>query len=108
MPNDPIVTELKEYLGDKFKKLPAPKKKELVTSYSKKRKSDSIYFWWFLSLHYAYLHKWWLFFLFLITISGFGVWWVIDLFRLSTILREYNKNVAINLLAGANQHDVQL
>lgn len=49
-------------------------------------------------LHYAYLGKVWLTLIFLITFGGFGLWWVVDVFRVFGMVREHNRSVAIQVL----------
>lgn len=90
--------ELEIFLGNRLNKLEKEKKLALTETYSQQRKTPLIYFWWFFNFHYLYVRKWWLFVLFILTFAGVGIWWVIDLFRLNTILREYNKNLAEELL----------
>jgi hypothetical protein len=46
--------------------------------------------WFFFGLHYAYLGKWKLQFLYWITIGGMGVWSIIDLFTLSKRIAVHN------------------
>jgi hypothetical protein len=96
--DESIKLELKEYLGKDYHGLSKQKKLQLLELYTKSRKTEAIYIFWFLNLHYAYVGKWWSLTLFILTIGGFGVWWLIDLFRLTIILREYNKTKAVELL----------
>lgn len=49
-------------------------------------------------LHYAYLGRVWLTLLFLFTMGGFGLWWLIDIFRVFSMVRERNRSVAIQVL----------
>ena len=48
--------------------------------------------------HYFYIGKVWMNLLFWITLGGFFFWWFIDLFRVSEMVRDYNKTVAIGVL----------
>ncbi len=102
MPVD-IEKELVEYLGQEYISLSAPNKSKLSQLYKKYRRGDAIYFWWFFNFHYAYVKKWKLCVLFVLTFGAIGVWWLIDLFRLNTILREYNVTKAKELLKNLNQ-----
>jgi hypothetical protein len=79
--------------------MPANKQEEFLEEYHRKAKSVGIaYLLWFLGLHYAYVGKWGLLVLFLLTF-GFGlIWWIIDLFRVYGIIINYNKDVAIDVL----------
>ncbi len=44
----------------------------------------------FAGAHYAYLNKWGLQIVFWITFGGLGIWWLIDLFRLSNMVYNFN------------------
>ena len=48
--------------------------------------------------HYAYLGRVWLTLLFLFTMGGFGIWWLIDIFRVFSLVRERNRSVALQVL----------
>ena len=75
--------------------------KAFLTEFQKVKKSGFVAFllWWvFPSWHYFYIGKVWVNLLFWITFGGIGFWWVIDMFRLSGLVREYNKTVAISVL----------
>jgi len=72
-----------------------------LMEFQKKRKSGFVAFllWCvFPAWHYFYVCKVWVNLLFWLTFGGFGIWWVIDLFRLTGLVREYNKIVAIAVL----------
>lgn len=47
--------------------------------------------------HYAYLGKWGLQFLFWFTAGGVGVWWLIDLFLLSSKVNNHNALIAAQI-----------
>lgn len=49
-------------------------------------------------LHYAYLGRVWLTLFFLFTMGGFGIWWLIDIFRVFGMVRDRNRSVAIQVL----------
>lgn len=72
-----------------------------LAEFRKKRKSAFLAFLLFMSIpsfHYFYLGKVWLNLIFWATMGGFGVWWLIDLFRVLGMVREYNKSVGIQVL----------
>jgi len=48
--------------------------------------------------HYLYLRKIGLQILYWLTGGGFGIWWLIDLFRMPKLVREYNEQVAEDAL----------
>lgn len=89
--------ELLLYLGDDYKQSDEDLKDQMRIAYANRRKSKVIYLWWFLNLHYAYVRLWLWLVAFLLTLGGFGVWWLVDLFRIPTILETYNKNLARGL-----------
>jgi hypothetical protein len=94
---DPVRVELEGFLGKDFQLLSLEKKTNLAESYKKKKKTDFIILFWVFSFHYAYVGKWAMFLLFFLTLGGLGLWWVIDFFRLDTILLRYNKEIAKKL-----------
>ena len=75
--------------------------KAFLAEFRKKRKSTFIASWLMLFIpcfHYFYLGKIWLNLIFWGTLGGFGLLWLIDVFRLGGMVREYNKSVAICVL----------
>ena len=44
----------------------------------------------FAGAHYAYLNKWGTQVLFWITFGGLGIWWLIDIFRITLMVHEFN------------------
>ena len=55
-----------------------------------KSKGLAYLFWFLFGAHYAYLWKWGTQILFWITLGGFGVWTLIDLFTLGGKVETYN------------------
>lgn len=51
-----------------------------------------------LGWHYAYLKKWGLQALCLVTLWGLLLWWIVDWFRVPALVREYNKDLSVELL----------
>jgi hypothetical protein len=92
-----IEDELEEFLGENFTGLAQEKRLEFFKLYKKHRKTEAIYVYWFFNLHYAYVKKWLVFIVFIFTFGGLCLWWLLDLFRLNTILKEYNSNKAKEL-----------
>ena len=91
------MRELEGFLSSKYRTLSNARKEELLNIYSKKRKTQVITIFWLFGFHYAYVGRWKLFFLYFFTIQGLLLWWIIDLFRLDTILEKYNKKKAEEL-----------
>jgi len=44
----------------------------------------------FAGAHYAYLNRWGTQVLFWITFGGLGIWWLIDIFRMSEMVHDFN------------------
>jgi TM2 domain-containing membrane protein YozV len=64
--------------------------------YEKKKKKKSVAWvvWLFLGWHYLYTGKVGLQFAFWFTLGGFGVWWFVDFFRIPSIVRSANEQIA--------------
>ncbi|WP_205502100.1 TM2 domain-containing protein [Rufibacter psychrotolerans] len=77
-------------LQQEFYRLYLAKQKSVLLAYG---------LWVFFGLHYAYVNKWGIQFLFWITAGGLGVWWFIDLFRIPKMVRRYNHAQAMQVLA---------
>ena len=61
---------------------------------SKIKSTGSAYlFWFFFGLHYAYLGKWGVQFLYWFTLGGLGIWSLIDLFTMSDKVNTYNASI---------------
>ncbi len=58
-----------------------------------KSKGLAYFFWFFFGLHYAYLGKWGIQFLYWITVGGLGVWVLIDLFTLGGKVERHNNEI---------------
>lgn len=74
-----------------------------VDEFNRQRKSvGTAFVFWILGsllgLHYLYFKKPLLWILFIFTMGGFMIWWLIDAFRISGIVKNHNKTVALNVL----------
>lgn len=79
--------------------LPPGKKAEFIIRYSSELKTQGMLVLLFLlSCHYWYLNSWKLQLLYWLTAGGFGLWTLLDMFRLSNMLREYNNELAAKTL----------
>ena len=93
---DNIRNQLPEAVIRKLSSMDELTQEAFLTEFKKKKKSTLMAFvllWIFPSWHYFYLGKVWVNLLFWITFGGF-----IDIFRISGMVREYNKTVAIGVL----------
>lgn len=80
--------------------LSAAKQQEFVEEFTRKSKSVGVAYvlWLLLGWHYAYLGKWGIQFLYWVTVGGLFVWAFIDLFRIPGLVRDFNKDVAVDVL----------
>lgn len=71
-----------------------------LDEYLRRRKSEVVAYilWLFLGWHYIYLRKWLTQILFWGTLGGLFVWWFIDFFRIPNLVKDYNRDVAIQVL----------
>ncbi len=96
---------LSDYLSpstiNEVSKLDKEKQEKVINLFlsEKKKKSTGIILALF-GLHYIYLGKWLLLFLFAITFGGIYIWWIIDIFRVAGMVREANDKLMYKLIAG--------
>lgn len=64
-----------------------------------KMKSTGIAYlcWFLLGFHYGYIGKWGIQLLFWITFGGLGIWAIIDLFRIPSLIDTYNLNISTQI-----------
>src|SRR5579884_4011680 len=95
-----IADNLPAMVRNELGKLPAHRQEEFVEEYRRKAKSagPAYLLWLLLGWHYIYLRKWGIQFLFWLTLGGFFIWWIVDLFRIPGMVRDYNKDVAVDVL----------
>ncbi len=94
------VSELPKIVQIKLNKLTPLHKTAFIEEYERKKKSEGIAYLLYLltGWHYAYTKKWGLQILWTFTWGGFFVWAIIDLFRIPSIIRNYNKDLAIKIM----------
>jgi len=96
-----IADSLPSMVKNELAKLPAQKQEEFVEEYKRKAKSVGIAYLFLiviLAMHFGYLRKWGLQIVFWLTGGGFFIWWLIDLFRLAGLVKNYNKDVATDTM----------
>lgn len=73
---------------------------QFLEEFRRKEKSPGTTFvlWFFLGWHYAYLGKWGVQILYWRTLGGLWLWAIADLFRIPGLVRDYNKDVAVDVL----------
>jgi len=95
-----IMGDLPDVVRHELLKLPPQKQKGFVEEYRRKSKSlaPAYILWLLLGWHYIYFGKWGMQILFWITAGGLVFWWIVDAFRIPSMKRNYNKDVAIDVL----------
>ena len=94
-----IKHDLPTIVRSELGKMSAQKQEEFLEEYKRKQKSVGIgYLLWFLGFHYAYVGNWGLFVVYWLTLGGFFICTIIDLFRIPGIIRNYNQDVATDVL----------
>jgi TM2 domain-containing membrane protein YozV len=97
---DSIAKDLPAMVRSELVKLSAQKQQEFVEEYRRKAKTVGAgYLLWFLfGCHYLYLGKWAVQIFFWITVGGLWIWWIVDLFRVPRLVRNYNMDVSVDVL----------
>jgi hypothetical protein len=102
MPLIPIPSnlrrELSEALVRKLGDMDVLTQEAFIAEFSRKRKSIHVAFWMFvLGFHYFYLGRIALQIVFWFSFGGFGLWWLIDLFRSHGMVRERNQAISLQV-----------
>ena len=97
-----IADQLPSTVKTQLAKMTAEQQSQFVEEFKRKAKSKStgIALAILLGWHYAYLNRWGLQFLLWISCAlavGF-IWWFVDLFRVSGMITDWNKDVATEIL----------
>ena len=96
-----IADDLPSMVKNELAKMSPQKQSEFVEEFERKSKSLGIGYLFLvivLAMHYGYLRKWGLQIVFWLTGGGFAVWWIIDLFRLPALVKNYNKDIATDIM----------
>lgn len=94
---------LSDYLSpsaiNALSKLDKDKQEKIIALFlsEKKKKSTGVILALF-GLHYIYLGKWLLLFLFAITLGGIYIWWIVDIFRVSGMVTASNEKLIYKLM----------
>lgn len=88
------------FVRNELSNWPVNRQHEFLEEYSRKKKSVGLAYllWLLLGWHYAYVGKWGLLALYILSVGGFFVWMLIDIFRMPGIIREYNRDLATKTL----------
>ena len=96
-----VANNLPSMVRNELAKMSPQKQEEFVEEYNRKAKSVGIAYVFLilvLWMHYGYLRKWGLQIAFWLTAGGFGIWWLIDLFRVPGLVSSYNKDMATDTM----------
>jgi hypothetical protein len=94
-----ISAELSPAIQAKLASLDPVIQETFLAEFSHQRKSIHTAFWMFCAgLHYLYLGKIAVQLIFWCSFGGFGIWYMIDIFRCRGLIRERNRTVALKVL----------
>ena len=88
------------FVRNELSNWPVNRQSEFLEEYSRKKKSVGLAYllWFMVGWHYAYVGKWGLLALYILSVGGFFIWMLIDIFRVPGIVREYNRDLATKTL----------
>jgi hypothetical protein len=90
-----IAEKLSPMVQAEAKKLSTEKMAYFLEELQRRSKVTGIaYICWVVGLHYAYMERWSKLIIFWLTAGGFLVWWIADAFRMPSLIRDCNKDVA--------------
>lgn len=92
-----------EALDIAINQLPPESRRIYQSEYNRRAKSTGVAYacWLFLGLHYFYLGRTGTQILYWLTLGGFGLWALFDLFRLAGVVRDVNRDAKSNALVVA-------
>ena len=95
-----VAVNLPAVVRNSLAELPATRQEEFLEEYRRRAKSigPAYILWLLLGFHYIYQRKWGLQILFWLTLGGLWLWWIVDLFRMPGMVRDYNKDVATDVM----------
>lgn len=95
-----IADNLPSMVRSELTRLPIRQQDLFLEEFRRKAKSSGMayFLWFFFGCQYAYLGNWGIQILYWFTLGGLGLWAFIDLFRIAGMVRNYNKDVAVDVL----------
>jgi hypothetical protein len=84
---------------NKYNAMPPELQEAFNQEYNKRKKSyKTAIILTLINLQYIYLGKWLLFLLYIITCAGLGIWWIVDLCRMKSVIKTHNQSATIEAL----------
>jgi hypothetical protein len=96
-----LVQQLPLSVGVQLSQMPQVAQEEFFHLYTSQARSTSVSYILHLLVmgtHYAYLNKWISQLFYWLTAGGFGLWWLIDLARIPSMVQKYNNQVAETIM----------
>ena len=95
-----IAWTIPAMVRSELRNMPPEKQRQFLEEYTRRAKrTSSGYLRWLVGFHYAYVRKWGVqLSLFLVTLGALWMWWIVDFFRIPSLVDNYNKDVAISVL----------
>lgn len=94
-----LMDQIPPMVKSELAKLSPQKQTEFLHEFGRKAKSTGVgLLLAIIGLHYAYLGKWGMQIIFWLTGGGFFIWWLVDLFRVSGLIRDRNQDVAVDAM----------
>ena len=95
-----VANSLPAMVRNELATLAAQRQEEFVDEYDRHSKGLAVAYllWFFFGLHYAYMRKWGVQVIFWLTLGGVGIWWIVDAFRMPGLIKDYNKDKAVEVL----------
>jgi hypothetical protein len=94
-----VASSLSRTVREQLAYLTPDQQRAFLWRYRAQAKSPTVAFLFLpLGWHYLYLRKRGLQILFWLTLGGLAAWWVLDIFRLRGLVRDYNRRVAIHVM----------
>jgi hypothetical protein len=96
-----IAYRIPTMVRNELAKMPANKQSEFIEEFERKKKSAPLAYLFLVlifAMHYGYMKKWGLQVVFWITGGGLLIWWIVDLFRIPGMIKDYNRDVALEVM----------
>lgn len=95
-----VASNLPSMVKNELAKMSAQKQEEFLEEFKRKEKSLAVGYllWLFFGFHYIYFKKIGTQILFTCTLGGFFFWWLADAFRIPSIIKDMNKDNALEIM----------